>query len=70
MDDTSIYYEILNYIRNNKEKIDYKQAVSETDKIEVKLERKKDNFVKYIKNISNEEALLLKLQKQYRCGEI
>lgn len=70
---SSILYKIREFFYNlfyKKERIDYKQAVSETDKIQEKMEKQKDNFTEYIKNISNEETKLLKLQKQYRNGEI
>lgn len=70
---SSVLYKIREFFYNlfyKKERIDYKQAVSETDKIQEKMEKQKDNFTEYIKNISNEETKLLKLQKQYRSGEI
>lgn len=62
--------EFFNNLFHKKEKIDYKQEVFEIGKIEEKMEKQKDNFTEYIKNISNEETKLLKLQKQYRSGEI
>jgi len=37
---------------------------------EVEKDTKKEQFKKYIKNIENEETKLIKLQEQYRSGEI
>ncbi len=37
---------------------------------EIEKDTKKEQFKKYIKNIENEETKLIKLQEQYRNGEI
>lgn len=70
---SSVFYKIREFFNNpfhKKEKINYKQEASKTSKIEENMEKQKDKFMEYIKNISNEETELLKLQKQYRNGEI
>ena len=71
INESSIFYKIKNFFRKlfKKQKVD--NAVSETfsnNKIENVTQKQK--FLETIKNIENEETKLLKLQKQYRKGEI
>lgn len=71
INESSIFYKIKNFFRKlfKKQKVD--NTVSETflnNKIEN--DTQKQAFLDNIKNIENEETKLLKLQKQYRKGEI
>lgn len=67
----NIFYRIKNFFRNLFHK-DY--VVEETtvnkENIDIKKEDSQKSFMESIKNIENEETRLLKLQKQYRSGEI
>ena len=72
VNEKSIFYKIKKFFRglfykvnSNVESIN----VAETNTINNQ-ESKKDSFMESIKNIEDEETKLLKLQKQYRSGEI
>lgn len=67
--ENSIFYKIKRFFRNlfHKEKIIVNTSLIEK---EVEIENKKSSFIESIKNIEDEETKLLKLQKQYRSGEI
>lgn len=71
INESSIFYKIKNFFRNlfKKQKVD--NTVSETfSNNKIENDTQKQNFLETIKNIENEETKLLKLQKQYRKGEI
>ena len=72
INENSIFYKIKKFLRNlfhkeipveNKAIIEEKINVSTSDD-------KKRAFIESLKNIENEETKLLKLQNQYRSGEI
>jgi len=72
VNENSIFYKIKNFFRNLFHKKEFVNSVinskaveSDTEKIE-----QKNNFMESIRNIEDEETKLLKLQKQYRSGEI
>ena len=73
VNENSIFYKIKNFFRN----LFYKhKAIENSTVIEnginpsLEKENNKNSFMESIKNIENEETKLLKLQKQYRNGEI
>ena len=70
INENSIFYKIKTFFRN----LFYKEtAVENTIVKETKniiQENKKTDFIESIKNIESEETKILKLQKQYRNGDI
>ena len=68
----NIFYKIKRFFKNlfnkNNDIIDNYTVVENESTIEN--ENKKNSFMESIKNIENEEIKSLKLQKQYRSGEI
>lgn len=48
----------------------YKDNIIEENDYNLKEDIKKEQFREYIKNIENEETMLIKLQKKYRDGQI
>ena len=71
INESSIFYKIKNFFRKlfKKQKVD--NTVSETfSNNKIENDTQKQAFLDNIKNIENEETKLLKLQKQYRKGEI
>ena len=73
VNENSIFYKIKRFFKNlfnkNTAVVDNYATIEET-KNEVENENKKSAFMEEIRNIENEETKLLKLQKQYRTGEI
>lgn len=73
VNENSIFYKIKSFFKNlfkkNNNTIDNYSVIEEKDRSE-KISNKKDSFLENIKNIENEETKLLKIQKQYRSGEI
>lgn len=74
VNENSIFYKIKSFFRNlfHKDKEIENNVPIDTisnDNI-VKNDNKKSAFVENLRNIENEDTLLLKLQKQYRSGEI
>jgi len=73
VNENSIFYKIKSFFKNlfkkNNNTIDNYSVIEEKDRIK-KNSNKKDSFLENIKNIENEETKLLKIQKQYRSGEI
>lgn len=72
VNENSIFYKIKSFFRNlfhKNTKIE-ENIVNEENINNNIIEEKKSEFLKSIKNIENEETILLKLQKQYRSGEI
>ena len=73
VNENSIFYKIKSFFKNlfkkNNNTIDNYSVIEEKDRSE-KNSNKKDSFLENIKNIENEETKLLKIQKQYRSGEI
>jgi len=69
----SIFYKIKRFFKSifhKNETIKKTVIIKEKDNSMIKSENKKDFFIESIKNIEDEETQLLKLQKQYRNGEI
>jgi len=74
VNDNNIFRKIINFIKNifvkNKAIYDNSSNIEqENNEISIK-EDNKSSFIESIKNIEDEETKLLKLQKQYRSGEI
>ena len=72
VNENSIFYKIKKFFRNLFYRTNSKvesSNVTETTTINNQ-ESNKSSFMEEIKNIENEETKLLKLQKQYRSGEI
>ena len=69
--ENGIFYKIKSFFKNlfNRNTTTNYDIVKE-DKSIVESENTKNAFMESIKNIENEETKLLKLQKQYRSGEI
>lgn len=73
VNENSIFYKIKRFFKNlfNKNAdITDEYAVIEGDNNSVESENRKNSFMESIRNIEDEETKLLKLQKQYRSGEI
>ena len=68
--ENSIFYKIKKFFRNlfYRETIVNEESVIEANKLNQYLSKSK--FIESLKNIEDEETKLLKLQKQYRLGEI
>ena len=73
VNENGICYKIKKFFRNlfnsNANTTNNYAIVKETESL-VESENKKNSFMESIKNIEDEETKLLKLQKQYRSGEI
>ena len=74
VNENSIFYKIKTFFRslfNRKtESDDLTETIIEETNITEKNHSNKSFFMEEIRNIENEETKLLKLQKQYRSGEI
>lgn len=72
VNENSIFYKIKNFFRNLFHRKEIVNNVTNFETIEetIKKTEQKNAFMESIKNIENEETKLLKLQKQYRSGEI
>ena len=73
VNENSIFYKIKKFFRNLFHKdIEFESNVIVEENISnnIENETKKSAFIESIKNIEDEETKLLKLQKQYRSGEI
>ena len=71
--ENGIFYRIKRFFKNlfNKNTTtNNNYAIDKEDKSIVESENTKNTFMESVKNIENEETKLLKLQKQYRSGEI
>ncbi len=71
--ENGIFYRIKRFFKNlfNKNTTtNNNYAIAKEDKSIVESENTKNTFMESVKNIENEETKLLKLQKQYRSGEI
>ena len=73
VNENGIFYKIKKFFKNlfnsNANTTNNYAIVKETESL-VESENKKNSFMESIKNIEDEETKLLKLQKQYRSGEI
>ena len=73
VNENSIFYKVKSFFRNlfhKNTEIKSNIIIEENISNNVESENKKSAFIESIKNIENEETKLLKLQKQYRSGEI
>lgn len=73
VNENSIFYKIKNFFRNLfhiNTGIESNVIIKENISSNIESEDKKSTFMESIRNIENEETKLLKLQKQYRNGEI
>ena len=72
VNENGIFYKIKSFFKNlfNRNNTNNNYAIVKEDKSIVESENTKNAFMESIKNIENEETKLLKLQKQYRSGEI
>ncbi len=73
VNENSIFYKIKKFFRNLFRKdteVESNDVVKENISNNIENETKKSAFKESIKNIEDEETKLLKLQKQYRSGEI
>lgn len=72
INENGIFYKIKNFFKDlfNRNNNTTNYAIVKEDKSIVESENTKNNFMESIKNIEDEETKLLKLQKQYRSGEI
>ena len=73
VNENGIFYKIKKFFKNlfnrNANTTNNYAIVKENESL-VASENKKNSFMESIKNIEDEETKLLKLQKQYRSGEI
>ena len=73
VNENGIFYKIKKFFKNlfnrNANTTNNYAIVKETESL-VASENKNNSFMESIKNIEDEETKLLKLQKQYRSGEI
>lgn len=72
INENSIFHKIKKFFRNlfhQNTQTEINTIVEETIN-NAKSENKKSDFMQSIRNVENEETKLLKLQKQYRNGEI
>ena len=73
VNENSIFYKFKNFFKNLFYKNKVVNNVSNTIEIPentMHTTEQKNSFIESIKNIENEETKLLKLQKQYRNGEV
>ena len=72
INENGIFYKIKNFFKDlfNRNNNTTNYAIVKEDKSIVESENTKNAFMESIKNIEDEETKLLKLQKQYRSGEI
>lgn len=66
----SIFYKIKMFFTNLFKKKEKDSNIENRIINVVSNDRKKDNFINSVKKVEDEETKLLKLQKQYRNGEI
>ena len=66
----SIFHKIKIFFINLFKKQEKDSGVEERIRSVVSNDRQKDNFINSVKKVEDEETKLLKLQKQYRNGEI
>lgn len=70
VNEDSIFYKIKTFFRNLFHKgTKFEDNIAEETQI-INQENRKSDFIENIRNVEDEETKLLKLQKQYRNGEI
>ena len=73
VNENSIFYKIKTFFKNlfnPRKKVENVLRVEEAVNIKSEKQNNIDSFIESIRNIENEETKLLKLQQQYRRGEI
>ena len=70
VNENSIFYKIKTFFKNLFHKGNNINIIQETRDITIENESKKNAFMEEIRKVEDEETKLLKLQKQYRSGEI
>ena len=73
VNENSIFYKIKTFLKNlfnPRKKVENVLRVEEAVNIKSENQNNIDSFIESIRNIENEETKLLKLQQQYRIGEI
>lgn len=72
VNENSIFYKIKQFLKNifHNNKSTDNNTTAKAKNSNVTDDNKRNTFMESIKNIENEETKLLKLQKQYRSGEI
>ena len=73
VNENSIFYKIKTFFKNlfnPRTKVENVLRVEEAVNIKSENQNNIDSFIESIRNIENEETKLLKLQQQYRRGEI
>ena len=73
VNENSIFYKIKTFLKNlfnQRKKVENVLRVEEAVNIKSENQNNIDSFIESIRNIENEETKLLKLQQQYRRGEI
>lgn len=73
VNENSIFYKIKTFFKNlfnPRKKVENVLRVEEAVNIKLENQNNIDSFIESIRNIENEETKLLKLQQQYRRGEI
>ena len=71
--ENSFFLKIKNFFRNlfsKKENIVQSNIIEEYNETQIEKESSRNSFMESIRNIEDDETRLLKLQKQYRSGEI
>lgn len=71
VNENSLFYKIKNFFRKlfcKNKTIENANVIRNNE--ETEKQTRKDSFIEQIKTIENDETRLLKLQKQYRSGEI
>lgn len=73
VNENSIFYKIKTFFKNlfnPRKKVENVLRVEEAVNVKSENQNNIDSFIESIRNIENEETKLLKLQQQYRRGEI
>ena len=70
VNENSIFYKIKTFFKNLFHKGNNINIIQETRDITIENESKKNAFMEEIRKVEDEETKLLKLQEQYRSGEI
>ncbi len=70
VNENNIFYKIKTFFKNLFHKGNNINIIQETRDITIENESKKNAFMEEITKVEDEETKLLKLQKQYRSGEI
>ena len=70
INEKSIFYRIKSFFKKLFKKGYVETPIVEIEENKVNEDSQKEKFMEYIKNIEDEETKLLKLQTQYRTGEI